>query len=570
MNRRELLGLGLATAAIGLVGCNANPTTSTSVGAGTASGSAGAGSNAFTTQTPVKGGTLKILSSSKEIHFDPAMSQNLATSGIHYIVRGLTAWKTDPSADTELVADLATDTGTTTDDGETWKYTLKDGLKYSDGSAIVAADVKFGLERSFDEQLQGGLSYHKVLLDGASDYTGPSNDKHLDSIEVPDEKTIIFHLVRPFADWPWITSMPAFAPVPATKGMGIPAYDHTPPSSGPYMVKDYQVGSKVTLVRNLNWDAATDTVRPAWPDQIDYEMGLNPETSAQRMASDSGDDKNATGPSVTAALITKVNADASLKQRVYVSPSGAISYLVMNTTRPGLKDLAVRQAINYAVNKQQVQTIQGGPVYGGDIATTLMPPGIIGQADYDLYPAEPTGDQAKAKELLQGKTVPALKLVVDSSNPEQGTMASSIVSDLKAVGLTVNVVSQDADKATDTLTKSGDFDLGFGGWQADYPSAYAALQPILASSEIGNGNYNMARLSDDALDAAILAASQETDAAKSKTAWAAIDKQAMALAPVVPLVYNKNAFIYGSNVGGSYIPSFPSYTNALAQGLKKP
>lgn len=570
MQRRTFLATALASLAVA-TGCNANPTTGgASSSSGGASGAAPSSGSGFTLVTPQRGGTLHILSTSKEIHFDPAMSQNLGTSAIHYIVRGLTTWKTDPQKETELAPDLATDTGRTNDGGQTWTFTLQDGLTYADGTKIKAADIKFGLERSFDAQLQGGLSYHKVLLKGASGYNGPAKGKHLDSIEVPDDVTIIFHLDRKFADWPWITSMPAFAPVPATKGMGIPVYDHNPPASGPYRVQSYITGSQIVLERNPKWNASTDPLRPAYPDTINYEMGLNPDTASQRMTADSGADKNATGPTVTAALIAKVNADPAVKQRVYISPSGAIHYLVLNTQRPGLKDLKVRQAINYAVNKQAIQTIAGGPTYGGELATTLLPPGVPGYEKYDLYPAPPTGDQAKAKDLLAGAQVSELTLVIDSSDPALAQKASSVTNDLKAVGIAVSIVAQDPDKATDTLTKTGEFDLGFGTWQADYPSAYAALQPLIASSEIGNGNYNMARFSSREIDTLIAQASEETDAAKAAALWASIDKKTMEQAPFVPLIYAKNAFIYGSNVGGSYIPSFPSYTNALVQGLKRP
>lgn len=560
MLRRHALIASLAAAAVAMTGCNANPR---------GDASQPAGSSATPAAQPTKGGTLKILSTSKEIHFDPAKSQNLGTSGIHYIVRGLTSWQTDPNALTKVAPDLATDTGTTTDGGKTWKFTLKNDLAYADGTPITAADIKFGVERSFDEQLQGGLGYHKQLLVGGPAYKGPAQGQHLASIETPDEKTIIFHLDRPFADWPWIVSMPAFAPIPAGKGMGIPAYDHTPPASGPYQVSDYKVGAKVTLVRNPHWKPETDPVRPAYPDRIDYEMGLNSETAGQRMAADSGDDKYATGPTVSASLIARVNADPSLKQRVTISPSGQLSYLVMNTQRPGLKDVRVRRAIAYAINKQQIQTTAGGPVYGGDIATTLLPPGIAGHEKFDLYPAPPTGDQAKAKETLGGVTVPKLTFAIDAGKQAQGTQAASIANDLKALGIEVQIVPQDADKLSDTQTKTGDFDLTLSGWQADFPSAYAALQPLFASSEIGQGGYNMSRLSDPALDKAIAEASTELDPAAAAKKWGAIDKQILEQSPVVPLIYAKNAFIHGSKVGGSYVPTFPSYTNALIQGVKQ-
>ena len=96
-----------------------------------------------------------------------------------------------------------------TDSGKTWTYTLKDGLKFADGSAITTKDIKYGIERSFAPELSGGLGYHKSLLVGGDTYKGPYAGKELASIETPDDHTIVFHLKSSFGDWPWIVSMPA-------------------------------------------------------------------------------------------------------------------------------------------------------------------------------------------------------------------------------------------------------------------------------------------------------------------------------------------------------------------------
>lgn len=258
--RASLIAVTALTGSLVLASCNANSHGSSS--SGSASGGHGA------TATAKKGGTLYEYSSSKEIHFDPAKSQNLGTSSIHLIVRGLTSWQTSPTGDTKLVPDLATTTGKPSDGGKTWTFTLKKGQEYADGSPITAQDIKFGIERSFDPQLQGGLSYHKALLVGGEKYQGPAKGKHLASIETPDKSTIVFHLVRPFADWGWVASMPAFAPVPAKSGMGIPKYDHTPPSSGPYQVASYKVGSNVTLKRNPHWQKSSDEARSGAPEKV--------------------------------------------------------------------------------------------------------------------------------------------------------------------------------------------------------------------------------------------------------------------------------------------------------------
>lgn len=559
--RASLIAVTALAGSLVLASCNANPRPAS------ATGSASSGHGAVA--APKKGGTLYEYSSSKEIHFDPAKSQNLATSSIHLIVRGLTSWQTSPTGQTKLVPDLATTTGQASDGGKTWTFKLKPGQKYADGGTITAQDIKFGIERSFDPQLQGGLSYHKALLVGGDKYQGPAKGQQLASIQTPDKNTIVFHLTRPFADWGWVASMPAFAPVPAKSGMGIPAYDHTPPSSGPYQVASYTVGSKVTLKRNPNWQKGSDPVRLAAPDQIVYEMGLDPDTLAQRMVDDQGDDKNGAGVAVTAAIVPKINADPSVKARTTVSPSGAERFLVLNTGRPGLKNLNVRKALEYAINKKSLQTIAGGPVYAGALATTLIPPGVQGYQKFDLYPAPATGDVAKAKKLIGKTTVPTLTLAYDSTTPEEAKQAASIKADLKKVGITVNLVGQDSDTWLATVSQGKNFDLTISGWQADYPGAYAQLQPVFASNQIGGGNFNLSKFKDSAVDAAINKATSITDPAKADAAWAALDKQIMQQAPAVPLYYSHQAYLNGSNVTGTYIPTFPTYPDVLVQGLHK-
>jgi peptide/nickel transport system substrate-binding protein len=237
VDRRGFLRLaGVAGATVGasalLAACNANPST---------------GASATTSSKP--GGTLYILSDSSSTHFDPAQSQSLAITTTGLVHRRLTAWNLPVNGTASATADLATDTGRPSDNGSTWTYTLKDGLVFSDGSPITSADLKWGIERTFDPAFSQGLSYHKTLLAGADGYTGPFAGKSLDSIETPDAKTIVFHLARPYGDWPWIASLCTLSPVPKGKGTNAD-YDHIPVTSGPYQVASYQSGTQAVLTRN--------------------------------------------------------------------------------------------------------------------------------------------------------------------------------------------------------------------------------------------------------------------------------------------------------------------------------
>ncbi|HWD81287.1 MAG TPA: ABC transporter substrate-binding protein [Kribbella sp.] len=554
MSRAVALAAVLALAA---AACNANNKSTT-----------GGGNTAAAEQ----GGTWHILSTSKEISYDPAKSQNLGISGIHLVLRGLTSWKTDPNKPTELVPDLATDTGQVSDGGKTWTYKLKPGLKYADGSPIVAADIKYGVERSFAPELSGGLGYHKSLLVGGDKYQGPYKGGDLASIETPDDTTIVFKLNKPYGDWPWIVSMPAFSPVPKKADTDPAHYGEKPMASGPYQVQSYTPGSKLVLVRNPNWDKSTDPARTGLPDSIVTDMGLQPDVVNQRLIADAGDDKFAatTGTSVPAALIPTITGNPAVKARVATSPSGALEYLAMNTKRPALSNPAVRKAIEYAVDKQAVQVAEGGPDYGGEIASTLITPGIDGYNKYDLYQAPPAGDPDKAKQMLAAAGVSGLNLVLAADNTTGLGVAQAIQQGLKRAGITVTIKPLDSEPLTDLITgNKPDFDLTVSSWLPDFPSAIGNIQPLFGTSEIGNGGYNISRYSNPAVDSAIAAATAEPDRTKAAGLWGALDKQIMADAPVVPLIYARNAFLHGSKVQNFYLSSYPPYANTLIVGLSK-
>jgi peptide/nickel transport system substrate-binding protein len=545
-----------AVLALAVTACNAN--NKSTPGAGTAAAE--------------PGGTFHILTTSKELSFEPAKSQSLGISAIHLVLRGLTSWKTSQDGATEIVPDLATDTGQASDGGKTWTYKLKPGLKYGDGSPIVAADIKYGIERSFAPELSGGLGYHKSLLVGGLKYTGPYKGAELASIETPDASTIVFKLDKPFGDWPWIASMPAFAPVPKKADTDPAHYGEKPAASGPYQVKSYAPGSKLVMERNPNWDKATDQARTGLPDSIVYDMGLQGDVINQRLIADSGDDKFAatTGTSVPAALIPSVTGNPAVKARVATSPSGALMFLAMNNKHPALANPAVRKAIEYAVDKQAVQVAEGGPEFGGEIATTLITPGIDGYSKYDSYPAPPQGDPEKAKQLLTAAGVSNLTLTIVADSDSGLPVAQAIQQGLKRAGITVKLRPIPSEALFDWVTgPKGDYDLTVSSWLPDFPSAAANIQPLFGSTEIGNGGYNLSRYSNPTVDAAIAAATGEQDQAKAAGMWGALDKQIMADAPLVPLIYARNAFLHGSKVQNFYLPAYPPYPNTLIVGLSK-
>ncbi|MEO7017512.1 MAG: ABC transporter substrate-binding protein [Leifsonia sp.] len=554
MKKLTSIGALAVAAALVLTGC-------------TSAGSSSGGSSGAT----AKGGTLTILTPATQVHLDPAKSQNLAITTLGLIVRRLTTWQISVDAPAKVVPDLATNTGTPSDGGKTWTYTLKDGLKFSDGSPITSADIKYGVERSFAPELSGGLSYHKSLLVGGAAYKGPYTGGDLASIATPDAKTIVFHLTSAYGDWPWIASMPAFAPVPKAKDNPT-TYDNDPVASGPYMVKSNQQGTALTLVRNPNWSAATDSVRTAGPDSVIFKMSQDAGTTAQSLIGDIGDAKNSFGSQyLGAAQLAQVNKNPSAKARLATSKAGPISYLALNTQHGALKDLKVRQAIQYAVDKKSFIIASGG-AEAATAATTLITPGIPGRVDYNLYPTGPDGDVAKAKKLLQeAGHASDLNLTLLSQNDSSSlAQAQALQQGLERAGIKVTLKPEDTDTYyADSTADTANYDLNLGSWQPDFPSANSNIQPLFDSNQIGGGGYNIARYSSPEVDALIAQATAEVDQKKAQALWAQADKRIMQDAPVVPLTYAKQSFLHGSNVNNFFIASFPAYPNYLKVSLAK-
>ena len=259
--------------------------------------------------------------------------------------------------------------------------------------------------------------------------------------------------------------------------------------------------------------------------------------------------------------------------RLVTSESGALAFLSLNTRRGPLQNVEVRKAFQYAVDKAAFQVATAGTAaLAGEVATTLITDGIAGREEFDLYPTDPSGDPAKAKELLAAAGYPqglsGLKLLVSQSNngPAQAQAIQAALAKA-GIGVDLQVTDEDAYYAAINTVNADEYDLALASWQPDFPSPNANLQPLFATSAIGNGGYNSARYSNPAVDSAIAAAQATVDTDAAATAWVAVDKAVMADSPVVPLIYTRNSFLRGSKVTDFFIGAFPAYPNYLAVGV---
>ncbi|MEU9977610.1 ABC transporter substrate-binding protein [Streptomyces sp. NPDC051014] len=499
----------------------------------------------------VKGGTIYSLDQFDMDHLDPAQIY-VSTEGAitRPILRGLTGYKIDDKGGATLVGDVATDAGTVKDGGKTWSFTIKEGIKWEDGSELSMDDVRHSFERLFATFVTEGPRYVQQWLVGGDKYKGPYSGKKLASIEVSG-RTITFSLTEARGDFNYTLAMPGYGLVPK-KHDTKEAYDKRPYSLGPYKIESRSVGKSLTYSRNEHWDAATDPIRNAYPDKFVFQFGFQPVASTDRYIADKGNDQYSMSifNEVAAERIAQVLTNAKLKQRVLTQVDTVTYYWPINMTR--VKDVKVRQAINWAWPHQQLQTIRGGRSTS-ELATTILSPVTPGYKKFDLYgvTTKPGGDAAKAKALLKEAGKEGYKLVIAYQQSDNAVkQAVAIKNALEAAGF--EVVNKQIDKTT-FYTQIGkidnEYDLFAAGWSPDWPNGYSVFYPCWSGKNIGDGRSNYAQLNDPSVNKAIDAAAKLTDPEAANKAWGAVDKQIMELSAVVPDYHSIRNWMYGSKIG---------------------
>nr|BFD82829.1 ABC transporter substrate-binding protein [Streptomyces sp. Xyl84] len=510
---------------------------------------------------PHKGGTLNVLNAQPQQDFDPARLYTSGGGNVPSLVfRTLTTRnRENGAAGAKVVPDLATDTGRPSKDATVWTYTLKEGLKYEDGTPITSADIKYGIERSFAPELSGGAPYLRDWLVGAAGYQGPYKDKKgLAAIETPDARTIVFHLNKPEGEFPFLATQTQFAPVPKAKDTGT-AYEEHPVSSGPYkVVKNENDGEHLVLERNPNWSAATDAERKAYPDKIDVRSGLDSSVINQRLSASQGPDAAAvtTDTNLGPAELAKVSGDKELAARVGTGHFGYTNYIAFNPKVKPFDDPKVRQAVSYAIDRSSVVNAAGGSALAEPATTFLPNQKSFGYTPYDLFPAGASGDPAKARQLLKEAGHPnGLTVTLTHSNSKDfetsPEIATAVQDALKKAGITVRLQGLEkndySDKTQNVKTEPGFF---LAHWGADWPSGGPFLAPIFDGRQIvkDGANFNSGQLDDKSVDDEIDAINKLTDLDAAAARWGALDKKIGEQALTVPLFHPVYKRLYGKDV----------------------
>jgi peptide/nickel transport system substrate-binding protein len=546
-----------------------------------------------TTRKARPGGTLYVVLADGLDSLDPqGQYEATAMDVLRLTTRTLTTYKATPGGADEIVPDLATDTGRPSEGNTVWKFTLKPSVKWEGGEPVTCSQVKYGIERSFSPLIDGGVAYpHTYLKDNAKPYQGPylANDndgKGLESIICLDERTIEFHLTRPIGDFGYALALSTFAPVIPEKDTK-DKYGQRPYSNGPYRIVSRDA-KQLVLERNTYWTAANDQVRAANPERVVFTF--DPDDNGvitNRLIEDQGTSRNTVllDSDVKPNFLQQVINDPDLSARAISGPTGAVRYMAINTKM--IKDPVCRQALIYAFDRRKWRAVDGGSVTG-DYATTMIPPGVAGHKDFDLYQAlsNPEGNPDKAAALLQqqaqaGRPCTTSIRVAFPNTSQRRQEIATMVEAYQLAGIEVTPVPLDSS----TYYRSGigdpanTYDMMLAGWIPDWASGSAVLPPNFDGRGIapidpatghGHDNGDFSMLDDPNLNAKMDAAIGETDPARQNQLWGDLDQEVQGMAVAIPIVYEKALRIAGSNVVGGYIsPTFGS-PDLVSLGLAQP
>ncbi|PYC78392.1 ABC transporter substrate-binding protein [Streptomyces tateyamensis] len=567
-SRTLVLAAVAATAALVLSGCD-----SSKGGSAAPSGSAGAGGQDAATKGIVnasdhKGGTVTYEMKGTPDSLDPGNTYYAYIYNFSRLyARPLTTFAPGPGQDgNKLVPDLASGMGQVSADGLTWTYHLRSGLKYDDGTPISSKDVKYAVERSnFAPKVNsnGPTYFQELLVDNATPYQGPYDDKSPDglkSIETPDDTTVVFHLKQPFADFDYLVSAPQTAPVPQPKDDGAGYVKHIV-SSGSYKFQSYADGKEAVLVPNTNWDASTDPLRKQLADKIDLKMNIDQATIDQDLIAGNAQ-VDLVGGGVDPQTQAKILLDPKLKAKTDNAYGGRLVYMAINSHQAPFDNTDCRKAVQLAIDKVAVQTAEGGPIRG-QIATSVLPPDIPGHADIAPFAtAGNKGDASKAKDALKACGHPEgfkTTLIARTERKAEIAAATAIQSQLKTIGIEADIQQFPQGKyfsdyaGVPNFINSKGVGLMMMQWGADWPTGYGFLQQIVDGRAIkDSGNSNLSQLNDPAVNKLLDDAGSNADKAAREKDYAAIDKQVMDDAVIVPLTDFK-VFLYRSDTATNLV-----------------
>lgn len=387
-----------------------------------------------------------------------------------------------------------------------YTFKIREGIKFHDGSDLTAEDVKFSLDRAINS---AAVSY---IVD------------FIDEVTVVDDYTVDITTKEPYAPAIRNLSVPFSAIVPkALVEADEDAFILNPVGSGPYKFVEWKQGDSVTLAANEDYFAGA----PATPNLV---MKVIPEAAQRTIALETGEVDLAYD--ILPNDLSKIEDNAALT--LYDAPSLTCFYVSMNMNKAPFDNQLVRDAINYAIDRELiVETIASG---SGLPADAIIAPDVFGYADVDDYEYNPE----KAKELLAeaGFENGFQTSIWVNDNQTRVEVCGAIQAMLQDVGIECDVEIIEFGSFI-SRTTAGEHDMAYFGWvtstvDADY--SYYSLEHSSQQGAAGNRSF----INDPEVDALVEKGRTSADEAERLETY---EELAVKLREV-----NNNAPIYYSNI----------------------
>ena len=453
------------------------------LGAGLLVAAALAGSSPSSAQTSgsseaKRGGTLRINLSETDFEFlDPSLSYDAPGWTVLFASNiALLNYPDKPApAGSRLVPEGATNFPTVSKDGKTYTFTVRAGLRFSDGSALTAAAFKRAIERAADpNQGSPAIAFlHNVV---GADARNEGKAKSVSGVTANGRKLSI-RLVKADPTFLAEIAMPFFAAVKPSMPIdpkGISVY----PSAGPYHIVSRDVGRQLVLERNRFYKGS----RPSNADRIVITVLVDQSQSFLQVKAGQADyDMGGLPPTAHQELFNKYGVN---KSRYFVNPGPNVTYLALNTSRPAFKNANVRKAVNYAIDRPAILRVGG--LLAGKRTDQILPPSIQGFRDAKLYPIQ-GADPNKAKQVSGGSGADVT--ILHTTSPSSVARGQILQYNLKQMGLNPKLKPQPFGVAIKTAgTKGADFDAFLIAWFADYPDPYDFINVLMDGNNIQDAN----------------------------------------------------------------------------------
>jgi len=513
-----------------------------------------------------RGGTMRLLAVAAQGTIDPQMNYAQQYWQIFQgMYDGLVAFKKVPGADgNTIVPDLAEAIPEPQDGGKTYVFKIRKGIKFSNGKELGVADVVASFQRIFKISGPTAGTFYNLIVGADACLKTPATCT-LEGGVTGDAAagTVTIHLTQADSEFFDKLALPHAAIVPAeteAKDQG----NQPIPSTGAYMTVSYDPNKQWKIVRNPNFKVWSKDAQPdGYPDEINYDFGLTDEAEITAIQNGQADWTSDQPPTDRLAELGTKYA-----KQTHLNALAAIRYAAMNTNEAPFNDVRVRQAVNYAIDRNAVVKLFGGKNLAQP-SCQILPPGFPGYAQYCPYTKNPdkkwsAPDMEKAKALVKesGTAGQAVTIIAEDTAISRalGTYMQSLLTDL---GYKASMKAISTDTQWQYISNSNNkMQIGMTTWYEDYPAASDFLYVLLSCASFHPGSDaspNVSGFCDKEMEAKMASAmtTAVTDRKKADAIWAEVDKMAVDQAPWAVLVNPKHVDFVSKRVGNfQFNPQF--------------